>query len=375
MSSARLRTRSDLSHATRIVIKIGSSSLTRDDGLLNGEAIDSLVDVVANAHRAGVEVVLVSSGAIAAGIEPLGLNRRPSDLATSQAAAAVGQGLLIARYSQAFARHNINVAQALFTVDDIVRRKSYRNAHRTLTRLLQLGVVPIVNENDTVATHEIRFGDNDRVAAFVSHMVHADALFLLTDVDSLYDGPPSQPGARRLPEVRRADDLDGVLVTGHGSSVGTGGMVTKVKAATIAATSGITSIVTKAELIGPALDGDDVGTWFAPTGKRQSVRLLWLRYAARPRGQLILDDGAVRAVVQHRKSLLAAGVVEVRGVFSSQQPVDLVDGEGNVIGRGLVAFSSHDIPDMLGKPTGELVQSMGEGYGKQLVHRDDLAVF
>src|SRR5690625_1165354 len=147
MSSARLRTRSDLSHATRIVIKIGSSSLTRDDGLLNGEAIDSLVDVVANAHRSGVEVVLVSSGAIAAGIEPLGLNRRPSDLATSQAAAAVGQGLLIARYSQAFARHNINVAQALFTVDDIVRRKSYRNAHRTLTRLLQLGVVPIVNEN------------------------------------------------------------------------------------------------------------------------------------------------------------------------------------------------------------------------------------
>src|SRR5690625_2030189 len=375
MSAARLRSRNDLPQAKRIVIKIGSSSLTRDDGRLDGEAIDVLADVIANAHRAGTEVVLISSGAIAAGIEPLGLERRPSDLATSQAAASVGQGLLVARYSAAFARHGITVGQALFTVDDIIRRKSYRNAHRTLTRLLQLGVVPIVNENDTVATHEIRFGDNDRVAAFVSHMVHADALFLLTDVDSLYDGPPSKPGTKRIPEVHSTADLDGVLVTGRGSSVGTGGMLTKVQAAQIAAGSGISVVVTSADQIRDALAGEDVGTWFAPTGMRQSTRILWLKHAARPRGSLVLDDGAVRAVVKRRMSLLAAGVTEVRGVFEAREPVDLVDSGGVVVGRGLVAFSSADIPDMLGKATAQLVESLGEDYGRQLVHRDDLAVF
>lgn len=374
MSAAGLRSRKDIPQAKRVVIKIGSSSLTRTDGRLDGEAIDALTDVIANAHRGGVEVVLVSSGAIAAGLEPLGLERRPTDLATSQAAASVGQGLLVARYSSAFARHGITVGQALFTVDDIIRRKSYRNAHRTLTRLLQLGVVPIVNENDTVATHEIRFGDNDRVAAFVSHMVHAESLFLLTDVDALYDGPPSRPGAQRIPEVHSPADLDDVLVTGRGSAVGTGGMLTKVQAAQIAAGSGISTVVTSAGGIRAALEGRDVGTWFAPTGKRQSTRILWLKHAARARGQLILDDGAVRAVVKRRTSLLAAGVTEVRGVFEARDPVDLVDQQGEIVGRGLVAFSSSDIPEMLGKATAQLVESLGEDYGRQLVHRDDLAI-
>ena len=374
MSGAGLRSRDDLAQAKRVVIKIGSSSLTRADGRLNGEAIDALTDVIAGAYRAGTEVVLVSSGAIAAGLEPLGLERRPTDLATSQAAASVGQGLLVARYSAAFARHGITVGQALFTVDDIIRRKSYRNAHRTLTRLLQLGVVPIVNENDTVATHEIRFGDNDRVAAFVSHMVHAEALFLLTDVDGLYDAPPSQAGAQRIAQVGGPADLADVLVTGRGSAVGTGGMVTKVQAAQIAAGSGISTIVTSPDHVRSALNGADVGTWFQPTGKRQSTRILWLKHAARARGQLILDDGAVRAVVKRRMSLLAAGVTEVRGVFEARDPVDLVDQRGTVIGRGLVAFSSSDIPDMLGKATAQLVESLGKDYGRQLVHRDDLAI-
>lgn len=374
MSAAALRSRADLATARRLVVKIGSSSLTRPDGQLNVARVEALVGTLAQRCAAGTQIVLVSSGAIAAGIAPLGLTRRPTDLATAQAAASVGQGLLVARYAQQFAQHGITVGQVLFTVDDVVRRDHYRNAHRTLTRLLELGVVPIVNENDTVATDEIRFGDNDRLAAFVSHMVHADALILLTDVDALYDGPPSRPGAQRIATVTGPADLADILVTGRGSTVGTGGMVTKVDAARIAAASGIPVVVTSADLIAQALTGDDVGTWFAATGRRTATRLLWLEHAAKARGRLILDDGAVRAVVVGRKSLLPAGVTAVEGNFEAHDPVDLVDANGVVVARGLVAFAAAHIPAMLGRGTAEISDDLGAPYGRHLIHRDDLAV-
>src|SRR4051794_18835273 len=240
-----------LTTARRIVVKVGSSSLSTREGGLDADRLGALVDAVAERRLAGCQVVLVSSGAIAAGLAPLGLARRPKDLATQQAAAGVGQGLLVAAYTRAFARHGLTAAQVLLTADDVVRRRHYVNAHRALERLLGLGVVPVVNENDTVATQEIRFGDNDRLAALVAHLAGADALVLLSDVDALYDGPPTRPGVRRIPVVRGSEDLDGVRVGSTGAAgVGSGGMVTKVQAAGIATSAGPPPPPTGAALAG-----------------------------------------------------------------------------------------------------------------------------
>ena len=221
--------------AHRLVVKVGSSSLTTAAGGLDPRRLDALVDVLSARRAAGTQVVLVSSGAIAAGLAPLTLPSRPRDLATQQAAASVGQMLLVERYAASFARSGLLVGQVLLTADDLVRRAHYRNANRTLERLLSLGVVPVVNENDAVATEEIRFGDNDRLAALVAHLVAAEALVLLSDVDGLYDGDPRRPGARLIPEVRGGDDLAGVRIGRAGASgVGTGGMASKLDAARIA---------------------------------------------------------------------------------------------------------------------------------------------
>lgn len=367
-----LAARADLAHAHRVVVKIGSSSLTGADGRLDVAALTALVDVLAARRAAGGQVVLVSSGAIAAGIAPLGLNARPKDLATAQAAASVGQGLLVARYTEAFARHGLRVGQVLLTVDDVIRRVHYRNAQRTLTRLLDLGVVPVINENDTVATHEIRFGDNDRLAGLVSHLTRADALVLLSDVDALYDAPPSRPGARRIDLVTGPGDLDGVVVAGRGSSVGTGGMVTKLDAAAIATGSGIPVMLTSAANVGAALAGEGVGTWFVATGRRKNARRLWLAHAARTSGRVLLDDGAVRAITDGKKSLLAAGITGVEGDFDTGDPVELVAPDGAVVARGIVAYSSEELPGVLGKSSATLRDELG--HDREVVHRDHLVV-
>jgi len=372
--SPHLTDRRALGDARRIVIKVGSSSLTGDDGRLDVEALRALVAVLARRRLAGGQVVLVTSGAIAAGLAPLGLTSRPRDLATAQATASVGQGLLIARYTEAFAMHGLRVGQVLLTSEDTVRRIHYRNAQRALERLLALGVVPVVNENDTVATDEIRFGDNDRLAALVSHLVRADAMVLLSDVDGLYDGPPSRPGARRISVVRGPADLADVVIGGKGSRVGTGGMVTKLASVAIATGSGIPVVLTCAEHVEAALAGEPVGTWFAVTGRRRSTRMLWLEHAATPHGRLVLDDGAVRAVVDRRTSLLPAGILAVQGEFEAGEPVELVTTGGDVVARGLVAFAAVELPDLLGRSTRELREQLGVGYDREVVHRDDLVL-
>ncbi len=294
--------RSALPAAHRVVVKIGSSSLTGPDGHLDVAALRALVEVLAERHAAGTQVVLVTSGAVAAGIGPLGLTARPKDLATMQAAASVGQGLLVARYAEAFSHHGIRVGQVLLTAEDTVRRLRYRNAQRSLSRLLALGVVPVVNENDAVTTDELKFGDNDRLAALVSHLVRADALVLLTDVDGLHDRNPSKPGAQRIAFVGDLAEVADVPVTSRGSAVGTGGMVTKLESVRIATASGITVVLTAARNAAAALAGSDVGTLFAATGRRTSARRLWIAHAARVRGRLPLDDGAARAVRGGRAS-------------------------------------------------------------------------
>jgi glutamate 5-kinase len=377
---AAVADRPDVAAARRVVVKIGSSSLTTAGGGIDEERVASLAAVLAARVHGGSQVVLVSSGAIAAGLAPLGLPRRPRDLATQQAAASVGQGLLVATYAAAFARLGVRSGQILLTADDLMRRAHYRNAQRTFGRLLDLGVLPVVNENDTVATHEIRFGDNDRLAALVAHVVRAGALILLSDVDGLYDGDPRRPGAKRITKVAARADLGSVVLgpppkTGPASDgVGTGGMATKVDAALIATEAGIPTVVARADQAAAALAGEVAGTYFAPHQRRPGTRQLWLAHAAAARGKLVLDAGAVRAVLAGRASLLPAGITGVEGTFEAGDPVDLCDGEGAVVARGLVNYDAAEIPALMGRSTRWLAAKRGPEYEREIVHRDDLVL-
>ncbi len=367
--------RPSVTTARRVVVKVGSSSLTTAAGGIDPARVRALVDALATVRARGAEVVLVSSGAIAAGLAPLALPRRPRDLATQQAAASVGQGLLVHRYTEEFARHGFPVGQVLLTVDDVTRRTHYRNAYRTFAKLLEMGVLPIVNENDTVATSEIRFGDNDRLAALVAHLVHADLLLLLSDVEGLYDGHPSEDGTSLLSEVATTADLERVRIGRPGAAgVGTGGMVTKVEAARIATGAGIPVVLTSAGQAAAALEGEHVGTIFHPTGKRRPTRLLWLAHATEAKGALHLDAGAVHALTQRRASLLPAGITRVSGSFAGGDPVDLVDEAGRAVARGLVNYDSEELPALVGRSTHDLARELGASYEREVVHRDDLVL-
>ena len=367
--------RPDIAGSPRTVVKIGSSSLTTKAGAIDDARIAALTDAIAARANGGHQVLLVSSGAIATGMAPLGLQKRPKDLATQQAAASVGQGLLIARYTEAFKAHGLGVGQVLLTADDLMRRGHYRNAQRTLDRLLELGVVPIVNENDTVATDEIRFGDNDRLAALVAHVSRASALILLSDVDGLYDGDPRRGSARKLDVITGPGDLEHVKAGKTGASgLGRGGMSTKVDSALIATSAGIPTVVTTAKEAGQALAGEKTGTYFAPTGQRQRTRLLWLAHAAVARGTLKLDDGAIAAVVGRRASLLPAGITGVAGTFEAGDPVELTDEQGKPVARGIVSYDAKELPSLMGRSTRWLSSKLGPEYEREVIHRDDLVI-
>jgi glutamate 5-kinase len=367
----RVSARPEIAGARRVVVKVGSSSLTTLPGGLDTDRLRALVDVLGALRADGREVVLVSSGAIAAGLAPLGLAGRPRDLATAQAAASVGQLRLVQTYADAFAVHGVTVGQVLLTADDLTRRGHYRNARQTVERLLALGALPIVNENDTVATEEIRFGDNDRLAALVAHVAVADALVLLSDVDGVYDGDPRTGPAQLIDRVSSRADLAAVtLGSASRNGVGTGGMATKVEAAFIASAAGVPVVVTSTQQAAAALAGERVGTLFAATGRRPSGRQFWLRYASRPRGRLLLDDGAVRAVRERHASLLAAGITGVTGEFLADDPVELVGPDGVVVARGLVAYDARELPELLGRKTGDLAPE----HRREVVHRDEMVL-
>lgn len=353
--------------ARSIVVKIGTTALTDAAGLFDATRLAALADAIEARMKAGTDVVIVSSGAIAAGIEPLGLNRRPTDLATKQAAASVGQVALVNSWSAAFARYDRTVGQVLLTAHDISQRVQHTNAARTLDRLRALHAVAIVNENDTVATNEIRFGDNDRLSALVAHLVGADALVLLSDIDGLYDGDPRKGPARFVPEVAGPDDLDGV-VAGQGSRLGTGGMASKLSSALLAADAGVPVLLAAAADAAAALSGASVGTVFGPRPDRMSARRFWVRYAAESAGALSLDAGAVRAVVKQRRSLLPAGITALSGRFFGGDVVELRNPEGDMVARGVVAYDAAELATMIGRSTSDLPADLR----RPAVHADDL---
>lgn len=355
--------------ARRIVIKIGSSSLTAPHGGLAQEPLDELVTVVSDARERGQEVLLVSSGSVAAGIRSLGFKKRPTNVRDQQAAAMVGQARLMRAYSDGFARRGLTVAQVLLTPDDVVDRSHYANAQAALKRLLHYGVIPIVNENDAVVTDDLRFGDNDRLAALVAHVVGASVLVLCTDVNGLYTAPPSQVGARLISTVSDFSELANYSITGKGSDVGTGGMSTKVRAADIATAGGVGTLLIATSDLRSALAGDEVGTWFEPRAMRGSARDLWLRYSAEISGVLEVDAGAAEALASGGASLLAVGVTRVQGSFSAGDIVSVrrVD-NSKIIGRGRVAFSTAEVKRFIGQ---EPYSDDRRRAPRAVIHADD----
>ena len=362
-----------LPEGARVVVKVGSSSLTRADGGLDLNRIDILAGLIAGMRSRGHDVVLVSSGAVASGLVPLGLSRRPDELSLLQAAASVGQGRLAARWETAMSAYGLVTAQVLLTAHDVAIRSHYRTVRATFDSLLSLGAVPIINENDAVATSEFSLGDNDRLAALVAHLVTADVLVLLTDVDGLWTARPGTPGATPIRHVRSSADLKGVSVSGRGSFVGTGGMTTKLQAATIACASGTTTLIARADdaaaLLGQEQVPTDLGTWFEPTGPHRPSRRLWMAHASQPDGRVLIDAGAARALTVGKKSLLLPGLTGLDGDFESGSVVDVVGPEG-VLARGICRYAAAELREVLGARS---EGTPAPDHVAPVIHRDDLA--
>lgn len=361
--------RRELAGARRVVVKIGSSSLTHRDGHLDDAQVRGLAGQLAAVRRKGVTTVLVSSGAIAAALDPLGMRRRPTDIATLQAAASVGQGILMHAYQRAFARRKIQVGQVLLTQDDFVRRKGYLNAHNALERLLELGVLPIVNENDTVAVDEIRFGDNDRLAALVAMMIRADLLVLLSDVDGVYTEHPAKHTAQLLARVDDLSHLEHLHLGKRGSSLGSGGMASKVEAVRVAGASGTGVVIANARAEGMLeriLAGEELGTFFPPHRVRGRSRKLWIEFAGNSRGMITVDPGAKTAMVERGTSLLPVGVTGHRGSFAVGDAVEVAGPDGAVFAKGITNYAADEIDGIKGA-------RITEG-GREVIHRDSLVI-
>ena len=326
----------------------------------------------------GQDVVLVTSGAIAAGLKPLGLAERPQDLASAQATASVGQGMLIAAYARAFGKHGLRAGQVLLSADDLMRRSHYGNAERALTRLLELGVVPIVNENDTVATEEIRFGDNDDLSATIVNLIGADLLIILTDVDGFYEHKPrkGEPKPKLIDVVEKITPEIEQAAEGSASEYGRGGMITKVRAAQTAALSGAATVLCNGQdrdALTKVCSGETIGTLFLPA-ERLNSRKNWLAFTARTRGELVLDAGAARALCERGKSLLPAGIVAVRGKFQVGDSVACIDHKGREIARGLAAYGADEVVRIQGAATQQIARVLGYSNGSAVIHRDDLVL-
>ena len=363
-----------------LVVKIGTSSLTKATGYLAISVIAGLVETLCGLRAAGHQVILVSSGAVGVGCARLNLSERPKTMAMKQAVAAVGQGRLMRVYDDFFTSLNQPIAQVLLTRTDLVQRSRYVNSYRTFRQLLQLGVIPIVNENDTVAIEELKFGDNDTLSAQVASLIGADWLFLLTDVDRLYSADPRHnPDAQPIHIVERVEQLEDLQVSigDRGSQWGTGGMVTKIEAARIAANAGVCTVITDGqhpEKIAQIMAGADLGTQFSPKSTVANARKRWIAQSLVPAGKLYLDKGAVRAIQHSGKSLLPAGITEIEGEFERQSSVQLCDAQGQEIARGIVNYSHIELAQILGHRSEEIPQILGYAGADTAVHRDNLVI-
>jgi len=362
----------------RIVIKVGSSTLTSLEGGLDRAYAQTLVEQVAELRTRDIQVVFVTSGAVAAGLDALGVSAQRDDMPLLQAAAAVGQVQLVGMYAALFASMDVPIGQVLLTRNDTADRQAYLHARDTLERLLSLGVVPVVNENDTVAVDEIKFGDNDTLAALVATMVKADLVVLLTDIDGLYSSDPRTDREAEL--LEHVDELTEQLMAaagGTGSAVGSGGMATKVEAAKVLMRAGIPLVICdgrRPEVVVRAARGEAVGTTFAGGAVGLSARKRWIALGGRPAGEVLVDDGAREALCTRGKSLLPAGVVEVSGTFSAGDAIVLKDRAGTVIARGLTAISSADLDRVKGMKSGDIAEIAPGVAGKEVIHRDHLVI-
>jgi glutamate 5-kinase len=363
--------------AKRIVVKVGTSTLTRD-GKIRPYAFTSLARDVSRLIKDGRQVVIVTSGAIAVGAHRLGWGHAGSSIREKQAAAAVGQIGLIDLYQRRFATQGHHVGQVLLTRAGLENHERFMNARQTMLELLRIGVVPIVNENDTIATEEIRFGDNDNLAATIVNVVEADLLVILTDVEGLYDRPP-EAGQPLPPLIRTVGKITSAIRTaasGAGTRFGSGGMITKLQAAKIAARSGAATVLchgARPRILERLVNGEQHGTLFEP-GERLRGRKHWLAFTAKTRGQIVIDEGAARALINKGRSLLPAGILRVEGDFKIGDSVSCVNESNDEVARGLAAYSSEDVQRLAGKPTNQITRVLGYSNGDEVIHRDDLVL-
>jgi len=372
------RRRQYLTKARRVVLKLGSAVVTAPDGL-NLPLLQRLVEEIAHLRGKEREFVLVSSGAIAAGCRKLGIATRPAGIPQQQAVAAAGQSSLMLTYEEAFAAHGLKVAQILLTHDDLAARSRFLNARNTLFTLLQWQVVPVINENDTVATDELKFGDNDNLAALICNLVEADLLILLTDIDGLFARDPREdPAAPFIPLVETFDAQLEKAASRRPGALGRGGMTSKLQAAKKAAAAGIPTLIANGlteGILAQIFAGKEVGTLVLPQTQKLKSRQYWLAYNVTPQGAILVDSGAHQALALHHKSLLPAGIVEVFGGFGKGAPVQLLDPDGRPFAMGLTNYSARDIGRIKGRHTKEIAQSLGyQGYD-EVIHRDNLVIF
>ena len=361
----------------RLVIKIGSNILASAEKGLNSRRLRVIAKDISAIVEQGHEAVIVSSGAIAAGLKKLGLKGKPHDIKLQQAAAAIGQSSLMWAYEHNFADFNKKVAQVLLTRDDIANRLRYINAKNTLFTLISYGVIPLINENDPIAVDEIKFGDNDMLAALAAGLVEADMLVILSDVDGLYTKDPKQKGARLVDNVEKITPEVERRAGGTGSSVGTGGMYSKLLAAKQAASHGIPVVIMngrKSGLLKKLLAGKKIGTYFEPNKQRMSSRKGWIAYGVRSKGAIHIDDGAVNALTNMGRSLLPSGIMKVEGAFEVGDYVRCLDSRGNRVAKGLTNYSSNDLDRIRGKKTSDIQKILGYKYSDEVIHRDNLVM-
>lgn len=369
--------RKQIAGCKRWIVKVGSALLTDDAKGLNTELINNWANQIALLRNKGVEVVLVSSGSVAAGMKRLGWQKRPEQEHDLQAAAAIGQAELVKTYDHAFSGHEITTAQILLTHADMANRQRYLNARSTLRQLLKLNVLSIINENDTVATDEIRFGDNDNLAALVANLLEADLLVILTDQQGLYSANPVTDKSAKLVQNAQANDDSLLAMASGGSAIGRGGMVTKLMAARTAARSGVSTVIASGreqDILGRLFEGEELGTLLSASQNKMAARKQWLAGQMQVSGKLILDDGAVKVLQQSGKSLLPVGVTKVEGSFERGELVSCIDAQGNEIARGLVNYKKEEAEKIIGKPSSQIIEILSYGGDEEMIHRDNLVL-